>query len=290
MRSLYSPKRDVWQSATKQEIAAAQAEADALAKQCREARQSGTLGAEAKLIPSLTAAKVRLVALQGPPSPPFSRWLSKDALKAALKKRVWCSTMGNIKAFIRQLNGGSEIKKVAWSTEDVARWREIYGVTEKEAAVAIEQAARTRTQQIKVSKFATDSELPTKWSFTASDGKVDRDFDIVSVAGIKLDEFAKNPLWHWQHLYHQPIGVSPKTFKEGGKLKSVSEPGIGVYEPTPRWCRGLSLRPKQAYTWLPALALGLHKSRDGVDFDEMMLTEISACSLAACPGADSMAR
>ena len=69
--------------------------------------------------------------------------------------------MGNIKAFIRRLNGGSGIKKVAWSTEDVARWREIYGVTEKEAAVAIEQAARTRTQQIKVSKFATDSELPT---------------------------------------------------------------------------------------------------------------------------------
>jgi hypothetical protein len=81
------PQAGRWQSATKQEIAAAQAEADALAKQCREARQSGTLGAEAKLIPSLTAAKVRLVALQGPPSPPFSRWLSKDALKAALKKR-----------------------------------------------------------------------------------------------------------------------------------------------------------------------------------------------------------
>ena len=195
--------------------------------------------------------------------------------------------MGNIKAFIRRLNGGSGIKKVAWSTEDVARWREIYGVTEKEAAVAIEQAARTWTQQIKVSKFATDSELPTKWSFTASDGRVDRDFDIVSVAGIRLDEFAKNPLWHWQHFYHQPIGVSPKTFKEGGKLKSVLELGIGVYEPHASMVqKGLASGQIRACSigFLPLL-WDYNKSRDGVDFHEIMLTEISACSLPACPGA-----
>ena len=113
--------------------------------------------------------------------------------------------MGNIKAFIRRLNGGSGIKKVAWSTEDVARWREIYGVTEKKRPWRLSRPRDSWTQQIKVSKFATDSEFPlqSKWSFTASDGKVDRDFDIVSVAGIKLDEFAKNPLWHWQHLYHR---------------------------------------------------------------------------------------
>ena len=81
------PQSGRWQAATGEEIDAAGAEVDALAKQCRDARHSGSLGAEAKLIPSLTDAKVRLVVLQGPPAPPFSRWLSRDALTAALKQR-----------------------------------------------------------------------------------------------------------------------------------------------------------------------------------------------------------
>lgn len=81
------PQAGKWQAARGQEIDAARAEVDALAKQCREAKNSGSPGAEAKFIPSLTDAKVRLVALQGPPAPPFSRWLSKDALTAALKAR-----------------------------------------------------------------------------------------------------------------------------------------------------------------------------------------------------------
>ena len=57
------------------------------AKKCREAKQLGSHGAEAKLIPALTDAKVKLVALQGPPAPPYQRWLTKDALQSALKGR-----------------------------------------------------------------------------------------------------------------------------------------------------------------------------------------------------------
>jgi hypothetical protein len=81
------PQAGRWQAATGEEIDAARAEVDALAKQCREAKHSGSHGAEAKLIPALTEAKVKLVALQGPPAPPYSRWLHKDALTAALKDR-----------------------------------------------------------------------------------------------------------------------------------------------------------------------------------------------------------
>ena len=195
--------------------------------------------------------------------------------------------MGNIKAFIRRLNGGSGVKKVWWSDQDVARWREIYEVTEEEAAHAIKEAAQIRTQQIKVNKFATDSELPTKWSFTASDGKVDRDFDVISVAGIRLDEFRKNPLWHWQHDYRQPIGVSPNTYREGGKLKSTLELGIDIYEPHASMVqKGLASGQIRACSigFLP-LHWDYNKSRDGVDFHEIMLTEISAVSLPACAGA-----
>ena len=60
--------------------------------------------------------------------------------------------MGDVKSFIRQLNGGSGVKKVAWSDQDVARWREIYGVTEKEAAQAIKEAARTRRSRSRSSQ------------------------------------------------------------------------------------------------------------------------------------------
>ena len=161
-----------------------------------------------------------------------------------------------------------ESKKVAWSDQDVARWREIYGVTEKEAAQAIKEAAQTPAQQFKVriNKFATDN--------------------IVSVAGIRLDEFAKNPLWHWQHNYRQPIGVSPKTYRENGKLKSVLELGIGIYEPDASMVqKGLASGQIRACSigFMP-LRWDFNKSRDGVDFHEIMLTEISACSLPACPG------
>jgi hypothetical protein len=81
------PQTGKWQAATGAEIDAQRGVVDALAAKCRDAKNSGSPGAEAKLIPDLTAAKVKLVALQGPPSPPISRWLSKEDLKAALAAR-----------------------------------------------------------------------------------------------------------------------------------------------------------------------------------------------------------
>jgi hypothetical protein len=81
------PPTSKWQAATGAEIDAQRGVVDALAAKCRDAKNSGSPGAEAKLIPSLTAEKVKLVALQGPPSPPISRWLSKEDLKAALAAR-----------------------------------------------------------------------------------------------------------------------------------------------------------------------------------------------------------
>jgi hypothetical protein len=81
------PQAGKWQAASGAEIDAQRGVVDALAAKCRDAKNSGSPGAEAKLIPSLTAEKVKLVALQGPPCPPFSRWLSKEDLKAALAAR-----------------------------------------------------------------------------------------------------------------------------------------------------------------------------------------------------------
>jgi hypothetical protein len=81
------PPSGKWQPASGAEIDAARAEVDALAQKAREAKHSGSPGAEARIIPALTAAKVKLVALQGPPAPPYSRWLSKEDLKAALAAR-----------------------------------------------------------------------------------------------------------------------------------------------------------------------------------------------------------
>jgi hypothetical protein len=83
----FQPQAGRWQPGTREEIAAATAEVDALTAKAREAKYSGSASVEEAVIRDLRAAKVKVVALQGPPAPPFTRWLSKDDLTAALKKR-----------------------------------------------------------------------------------------------------------------------------------------------------------------------------------------------------------
>jgi hypothetical protein len=78
------PQTGKWQAAPGAEIDAQRKVVDELAQKCRDAKHSGSPGAEARIIPDLTAAKVKLAVLQGPPAPPYSRWLSKEDLKAAL--------------------------------------------------------------------------------------------------------------------------------------------------------------------------------------------------------------
>ena len=131
--------------------------------------------------------------------------------------------------------------------------------------------ATVRAPLLPVNKSAT-GDLPTKWSFTASDGRVDRVGDVIDVAGIKLADFLGNPIWHFMHDYGLPVGMAPNTYKAGGKLKSVLELGVGIFpyaEPLQRALAGGMIR---------ACSVGFDpinwtyvKARDGIDFHEISL-------------------
>ncbi len=60
--------------------------------------------------------------------------------------------------------------------------------------------------------------------FTISTGVVDRDQDTISPAGWKLDDYKKNPVVLWAHIYDEPpVARALVTWIEDDKLKSRAE-------------------------------------------------------------------
>ena len=175
---------------------------------------------------------------------------------------------------------------IRWSASDLERLRQIYGVSEKQAAEILQQQRLIRGELLPINKSATTESLPTKWSFTASDGKVDRVGDIIDVRGIRLAEFSANPIWHFQHDYDRPVGMAPNTYKAGGKLKSTLELGIDVFPYAAVLQRALAAGMIRACSvGFDPIRWSYNKSRDGIDFHEISLREISAVTVPCCAGA-----
>ena len=108
---------------------------------------------------------------------------------------------------------------------------------------------------------------------------------MVHVAGLDLTEFRNAPTWHAQHDYARPIGSSLSTEKAGGKLVGIMELAPTIYPDA------VPLQKAIADGHHRGVSIGFQptrwaydKSRDGVDFLEANLIEISACSLACNPG------
>lgn len=190
--------------------------------------------------------------------------------------------MGDVVGFVKRLTGPNRIR---WSPEDIEKLRKIYGLTEKQAAEIVLRHYTAETQLLPSNKSAS-LDAPLKWKFTASDGTVDRVGDIVSVVGINLKNYVRNPIWHFGHDHKLPVGMAPNTYKEGGKLKSVLELGVGVYPYAETlqnalvkgMCRACSI------SFLP-LKWSYAKERDGINFAEIDLLEISAVTVPCCAGA-----
>jgi hypothetical protein len=191
--------------------------------------------------------------------------------------------MANAAGFIKRLTGPN---RIAWSPEDLDRLRKIYGLTEKQAEEVLQRHAPRLCAPLDDVKKNSAGDMPTRWRFTASDGKVDRVGDVISVAGIALDDYRANPIWHYGHDFSMPVGMAPDTSKQAGNLKSTLDLGIGIFpyaEVLQRalvagFCRACSVgfEPKR---W------SYNKERDGVDFYEINLIEISAVTVPCCAGA-----
>jgi HK97 family phage prohead protease len=197
--------------------------------------------------------------------------------------------MNNVQKFLRRVKGGAF--RVAWGEEDLLRLGAIYGLNEQQVAKALggvdlsEFAPQPREKTPPTTIKAADS-LPLRWNYIATDGKPDRVKDIVEVAGIDLTEFRKSPTWHFQHDWRRPIGSSITTDKTAGKLTGVMELAPQIYPDA------VPVQDALAKGHVRGVSIGFtptkwtyNAKRDGVDFHEIMLTEISAVSLACCPGA-----
>jgi hypothetical protein len=197
--------------------------------------------------------------------------------------------MNNVQKFLRRVKGGAF--KIAWSEEDLLRLGAVYNLDEQQVAKALggvdlhDLAPRPREKTPPTTIKAADG-LPLRWNYIASDGKPDRVKDIVHIAGIDLTEFRMAPTWHVQHDWRRPIGSSVTTEKTGGKLHGVMELAPQIYPDA------VPLQDALAKGHSRGVSIGFeptrwtyNKARDGVDFHEIKLTEISAVSLACCPGA-----
>jgi HK97 family phage prohead protease len=197
--------------------------------------------------------------------------------------------MNNTQKFLRRVKGGAF--RVAWSEEDLYRLGAIYNLDEQQVAKALggidlnDLAPRPREKTPPTTIKAADS-LPLRWNYIATDGKPDRVKDIVEVHGIDLSEFRKSPTWHFQHDWRRPIGSSITTDKTAGKLTGIMELAPQIYPDA------VPVQDALAKGHVRGVSIGFtptkwtyNAKRDGVDFHEIMLTEISAVSLACCPGA-----
>ena len=123
----------------------------------------------------------------------------------------------------------------------VERLQKIYGVTDKEVDEVLKRLPSTDTPIVPKSEMPADA--PTKWRFVASDGKVDRDNDVVRVEGINLKDYLANPLWTYMHNFDRPIGMGPDTSRQGSKLYSTLELGLNSF----RGCRPRSAHACQRH-------------------------------------------
>jgi phage head maturation protease len=88
------------------------------------------------------------------------------------------------------------------------------------------------------------------------------------------------------HDYDLPVGMAPQTWKAGGKLKSVLELGVGVFPYAEVLQRALAAGMIRACSvGFDPIRWTYNKARDGVDFHEISLREISAVTVPCCAGA-----
>ena len=191
--------------------------------------------------------------------------------------------MKRLAQFKRKVLGGGR-KRVLWSPDDLDRLQKIYGVTDKEADEVLKRVSSSDAPIVPKSEMPTDA--PTKWRFVASDGKVDRDNDVVRVEGINLKDYLANPLWTYMHSFDRPIGMGPDTAKRGGKLYSTLELGLDSFADAAPVQRMLvnGMLKACSISFRPTVWKYV-EARDGIDFNEVDLWEIAAVTLPACPGA-----
>jgi HK97 family phage prohead protease len=126
--------------------------------------------------------------------------------------------------------------------------------------------------------------------FSISTDSIDRSGDKINQDGWNLEAYRKNPVVLWAHDYSKPpIGMSDKTWIEGGKLKSITRFVPSDNAAIGRFAEGIYQLYKQGF--MSAVSVGFipkkwnfteDKDRKyGIDFEEQELLEYSAVPVPA---------
>jgi HK97 family phage prohead protease len=127
-----------------------------------------------------------------------------------------------------------------------------------------------------------------KLRIAISSEAVDRDNDIISLGGWKLDAFRANPVVLWMHdRYEPPVATSTREWIEGAKL--WSEPEFTPRDMNPF---GHMIGEMLRAAFLGAASVGFkpityvfNEARGGVDFSTQELREYSIVTIPANPDA-----
>lgn len=124
--------------------------------------------------------------------------------------------------------------------------------------------------------------------FCISTAGVDRDNDIIELAGWRLDNYRKNPQVLFGHDYHSlPIGKATSVYVEGDKLVAIAEFATAEMNPLAeqvlRLIDGGFLRATSV--GFRPTKYNINEERRGLDFTECELLEFSVVPVPANPEA-----
>lgn len=179
--------------------------------------------------------------------------------------------------------GGSP--RIYWREADYAKLARVYGVAEDAVAKLAHGHEPEFLPPVGVGKAIGD--VRRAYTFTLSNGEVDRMNDTVAVAGIGLSDYRKNPVVLFNHNSRAlPIGRSTRIGVADGKLKATVDLATEASDLAER-VRALILHGS-----LKAASIGFipkswvfNHPRGGIDFHEVSLLEWSVVSTPALASA-----
>lgn len=161
--------------------------------------------------------------------------------------------------------------------------REMFGVNDND----FDEYIRRDFASSSAPSVNTDTGAERKsFSATLSDGRVDRMGDVVSVDGIDLSHYRKNPVVLWQHNSHRPIGRATSIGVSNGALRATAELATSASGDAAHAARliGAGVIRAVSIGFVPGEMSYDHK-RQGFNFTKSELLEFSCVSVPALPSA-----
>jgi HK97 family phage prohead protease len=168
---------------------------------------------------------------------------------------------------------------IRWTTSDVARIAQHFGVDGSRAIAALPTVRRAKRMREKI--LSADA-TKARYTFAISSGNVDRMGDVINQNGIELANYKNNPIVLWGHDSGQlPVGRATSIYVMNNRLQATMQFGSG------RFAKGVEEAVRNGTvnaTSIGFAPLSWDFSRDrkgGIDFHSVELLEFSIVPVPA---------